>query len=335
MEEVAGVDSSKVIYCHGSLTKAKCLTCNKETKAADILDVVRDGNVPLCQNEKKGKKRKLNDVNNTTTTTTIEEGEKEEAGSPPVSREPRTRRTSSRLPSIPIEQPLNPKLCNGTLKPNITFFGESLQSSFEKSLTKDAKLVDLLIVIGTSLTVSPVNRIPGFLDENVKKVLINRNVVRIKKTDGEKNSKLMKCSARNMFDLSLLGDCDAVLANVYPSSEMEVGAEKVTTTHPSNETDYKSVDEDSSVFLFENGVYEPPTFEENNIISVKREMKEEEQEELVEVVTCDICTLSSTSSKCLPFYECLNCFDYALCDSCYEHKSKTHFNGDHRFIAME
>jgi NAD-dependent SIR2 family protein deacetylase len=51
------------------------------------------------------------------------------------------------------------QICDGPIKPDITFFGESLPDKFMKiwenlAKTKDC---DLLIVIGTALAVSPFN----------------------------------------------------------------------------------------------------------------------------------------------------------------------------------
>lgn len=45
------------------------------------------------------------------------------------------------------------------LQPDITFFGEKLTDAFEKALLEDRSKVDLLLVVGTSLKVSPVSEI--------------------------------------------------------------------------------------------------------------------------------------------------------------------------------
>jgi len=44
-------------------------------------------------------------------------------------------------------------------KPDITFFGEKLSDEFDHRLAEDRFKVDLLLVIGTSLKVSPVAEI--------------------------------------------------------------------------------------------------------------------------------------------------------------------------------
>ena len=43
------------------------------------------------------------------------------------------------------------------MKPDITFFGEKLCTSFDEAFYKDLAEMDLLLIIGTSLKVSPVS----------------------------------------------------------------------------------------------------------------------------------------------------------------------------------
>ena len=45
------------------------------------------------------------------------------------------------------------------VQPDITFFGEKLTDDFDESVEKDRSVVDLVLVIGTSLKVSPVSEI--------------------------------------------------------------------------------------------------------------------------------------------------------------------------------
>ena len=46
--------------------------------------------------------------------------------------------------------------CGGIIKPDIVFFGESLPKTFDELFNQDRKLVDLVIVMGSSLAVAPV-----------------------------------------------------------------------------------------------------------------------------------------------------------------------------------
>ena len=63
------------------------------------------------------------------------------------------------------------------LQPDITFFGEPLPPTFNARLVNhDRNLVDLVLVIGTSLKVAPVSEIVGYLPANVPQIYISREV---------------------------------------------------------------------------------------------------------------------------------------------------------------
>jgi NAD-dependent histone deacetylase SIR2 len=83
--------------------------------------------------------------------------------------------------------------CNGLVKPDIVFFGEPLPESFHRNRHVPA-MADLVIVMGTSLTVQPFASLPQFASEGVPRVLINKEIV------GDFGSRL--------DDVMILGDCD-------------------------------------------------------------------------------------------------------------------------------
>jgi len=84
------------------------------------------------------------------------------------------------------------------MKPDITFFGEQLPDKFFNTLNDlDRPAVDLVIVIGTSLTVKPVSMIPDCIRSEVPQIYISREPI----SDIE-------------FDIQLLGDCDIVVAEL-------------------------------------------------------------------------------------------------------------------------
>ncbi|XP_046844853.1 NAD-dependent protein deacetylase sirtuin-1-like [Xenia sp. Carnegie-2017] len=83
------------------------------------------------------------------------------------------------------------------MKPDIVFFGESLPKVFHDHVEKDIKQVDLLIVIGSSLKVRPVNLIPNQIPAEVPQILINREPL-----------------PHMNFDIELLGNCDAIIAHL-------------------------------------------------------------------------------------------------------------------------
>lgn len=79
------------------------------------------------------------------------------------------------------------------MKPDIVFFGESLPKSVSENLREDVKVADLVLVLGTSLQVAPVARIPQQFEPQVPRILVNRELVGYS------------------FDVELLGNCDSVV----------------------------------------------------------------------------------------------------------------------------
>jgi NAD-dependent SIR2 family protein deacetylase len=92
--------------------------------------------------------------------------------------------------------------CKGLIKPDIVFFGESLPTRFGKLLSKDLKRTDLLLVMGTSLMVTPVSLIPEMVDAKCYRALLNKEVV------GDFEIPLSS-SHWNQRDVIELGDCDS------------------------------------------------------------------------------------------------------------------------------
>ncbi|KAJ3118984.1 NAD-dependent protein deacetylase sirtuin-2 [Phlyctochytrium bullatum] len=63
--------------------------------------------------------------------------------------------------------------CGRLVKPDITFFGESLPKRFLDLRSDDMLAADLVLILGTSLKVSPFNRLPLFARDDVPRLLIN------------------------------------------------------------------------------------------------------------------------------------------------------------------
>ncbi|KAI0675683.1 DHS-like NAD/FAD-binding domain-containing protein [Trametes maxima] len=154
LETLAGVQ--RVVQCHGSFATASCIHCKVRVPGTEIADDIMGQRVPLCKHcnaatppavssktgKKKGKKRK--------------DGWDSDASDEP-------------------EPPAYPP---GIMKPDITFFGEKLDDVFERSLMEDRLQVDLLIIIGTSLKVSPVSETISHLPHSVPQILINKTPIR-------------------------------------------------------------------------------------------------------------------------------------------------------------
>ncbi|KAI5467904.1 DHS-like NAD/FAD-binding domain-containing protein [Mariannaea sp. PMI_226] len=84
--------------------------------------------------------------------------------------------------------------CNGLVKPDIVFFGEPLPRSFNQN-TPQAAMADLMLIIGTSLSVYPFAGLPELATQEKPRVLFNmERVGRI----GHRSD-----------DVTELGSCDA------------------------------------------------------------------------------------------------------------------------------
>ncbi|KIY44940.1 SIR2-domain-containing protein, partial [Fistulina hepatica ATCC 64428] len=86
--------------------------------------------------------------------------------------------------------------CNSLVKPDIVFFGESLPLEFARA-AREVPLADLLIIIGTSLTVNPFAALANMPSELCPRVLINLEQV------GDLGFR--------PDDVLLLGKCDEVV----------------------------------------------------------------------------------------------------------------------------
>lgn len=66
--------------------------------------------------------------------------------------------------------------CGGLVKPDIVFFGEQLPAAFSDNRSKSAT-ADLMLILGTSLTVQPFASLPMMAMEGVPRVLFNKERV--------------------------------------------------------------------------------------------------------------------------------------------------------------
>lgn len=146
LEQLSGVGSDKVIYAHGSLSSATCMKCRATYSANDIASDVQLGRVPLCC-QPRNKNSNISSVN-------LKRGAPDTG--PFI-----VKRKSSRVLSTPMSDIVNDNydqlrkqgLCGGVIKPDVTFFGEKLATHVGRSLQKDVKNADALLVMGTSLSV--------------------------------------------------------------------------------------------------------------------------------------------------------------------------------------
>ncbi|KAK0709580.1 DHS-like NAD/FAD-binding domain-containing protein [Lasiosphaeria miniovina] len=183
LEAKAGIRPEKLVQCHGSFATASCFKCGYKVDGDSLFPEIKAGKIPRCRKCAQGsrttnnsRKRKLN-----------RDGTEKK-----VRRKPGDYDSNS-----DSEFDLPTSSC-GVMKPDITFFGEPLPDEFSKRLTEhDRDLVDLVIVIGTSLKVAPVSEVVPFLPSNIPQIYISRTPV-----------------SHVNFDIDLLGDCDIVVSEL-------------------------------------------------------------------------------------------------------------------------
>ena len=108
--------------------------------------------------------------------------------------------------------------CGSVVRPDVVLFGESLPSRFFDSISEDFDKCDLLVVVGTSLTVSPFNTLVGKSKRCVPRIYINKTA------PGKADNMLswfLSMTANIDFtrdnDLFLQGYCDEIVTDICKS----------------------------------------------------------------------------------------------------------------------
>jgi len=155
------VPRKNIVYAHGSLRWAQCMKCRAKVDSSEIIKDVQGGRVPLCKAASKTRKRPLSSSNSVCISKT-DGSECSHAVPSSVTRLRRSNSVFSSCSSISDTQSCvisssngmpEVGLCNGIMKPGITFFGEKLHYDVNRLLEADRKKADALIVMGTSLSV--------------------------------------------------------------------------------------------------------------------------------------------------------------------------------------
>ena len=117
------------------------------------------------------------------------------------------------------------KCKTGIVKPDVVFFGENLPERFFNLSKIDFPMIDLFIVIGSSLKVQPCSNLPGYCRDDIPRVLINNTPVATYQERiavDEKNNVLVDVienSNKQLFkynhitnrrDIYLEGDCQEI-----------------------------------------------------------------------------------------------------------------------------
>ncbi|CAI7665451.1 unnamed protein product [Penicillium pancosmium] len=181
IEANAGVLPENIVQCHGSFATATCVKCEHKVSGDAIFGEIKAGNVPECN-----ACRQIIEAD-----ALKPQGLKRKRSSNGGQKDRKEFEDSSDEEDYEIPTP-------GVMKPDITFFGEDLPDEFGRRLIHhDRELVDLVIVIGTSLKVAPVAEVPGILPRDIPQIYISRTPV-----------------SHTGFDIDLLGDCDVVVSEL-------------------------------------------------------------------------------------------------------------------------
>ncbi|KAF4455548.1 nad-dependent histone deacetylase sir2 [Fusarium austroafricanum] len=178
LEVKAGVPKDKLIQCHGSFGTATCVQCGYQCAGEIIFPEIKADKIPRCP-------RCLQTLRTT-------------GGAPKRKRSAGTEKKRRRWSADSSDESEYDIPSAGVMKPDITFFGEALPDEFSRRLTEhDRDKVDLVIVIGTSLKVTPVSEIVSWLPAHIPQIYVSRQAVN-----------------HINFDIDLLGDCDIVVAEL-------------------------------------------------------------------------------------------------------------------------
>ncbi|KAG9504105.1 hypothetical protein J7337_004069 [Fusarium musae] len=178
LEVKAGVPKDKLIQCHGSFGTATCVQCGYKCPGEAIFPEIKADKIPRCP-------RCVQTLRTT-------------GGAPKRKRSAGTEKKRRRWSADSSDESEYDIPSAGVMKPDITFFGEALPDEFSRRLTEhDRDKVDLVIVIGTSLKVTPVSEIVSWLPANIPQIYVSRQAVN-----------------HINFDIDLLGDCDVVVSEL-------------------------------------------------------------------------------------------------------------------------
>ncbi|KAM0740995.1 hypothetical protein ACQRIT_003852 [Beauveria bassiana] len=192
LEIKAGVPRDKLIQCHGSFGTASCVQCGHRIAGELIFPDIRAGIIPRCPKCTQAAAASTNRASSSKRRRAVAEKKRRRWSADDSSDDDAA--ASHHGASTAYYDASSA----GVMKPDITFFGEALPDEFSRRLTEnDRDKVDLVIVIGTSLKVTPVSEIVSWLPSHIPQIYVSRQPV-----------------THINFDIDLLGDCDVVVAEL-------------------------------------------------------------------------------------------------------------------------
>ncbi|EJP64691.1 Sir2 family protein [Beauveria bassiana ARSEF 2860] len=192
LEIKAGVPRDKLIQCHGSFGTASCVQCGHRIAGEFIFPDIRAGIIPRCPKCTQAAAASTNRASSSKRRRAASEKKRRRWSADDSSDD------DAAAAHHGASTAYYDASSAGVMKPDITFFGEALPDEFSRRLTEnDRDKVDLVIVIGTSLKVTPVSEIVSWLPSHIPQIYVSRQPVN-----------------HINFDIDLLGDCDVVVAEL-------------------------------------------------------------------------------------------------------------------------
>ncbi|KAJ3257951.1 NAD-dependent protein deacetylase sirtuin-2 [Chytriomyces hyalinus] len=158
LERVAGIREEFLVEAHGSFASAKCVGGRLKPKPNQYQSSDNENNPNHSSSEEEAE-------------------ESEEPFTAPCGATYTQEWVKKQVFAGKIPTCENPDCPAGLVKPDITFFGEQLPARFFTCLKTDFARADAVIVMGSSLKVSPFAMLPLLLSKDVPRLLINNEVV--------------------------------------------------------------------------------------------------------------------------------------------------------------
>jgi NAD+-dependent protein deacetylase SIR2 len=174
IDRIAGIRRDKLVQLHGSFETATCISCGHCVKGEEIFPEIRKGKVPNCAECAKERQVRIDQMI--------------------AIRAQNGRSVRRKIQRGGVDSTSEPA---GIMRPDIVFMGEP-PKPYLKRFKRDCAQVDLVIVMGTSLPVEPVNTMPSQIPPKVPQIYIGKNQIYHEK------------SRKIDFDIQLLGECDVV-----------------------------------------------------------------------------------------------------------------------------
>ena len=166
------------------------------------------------------------------------------------------------------------------------------------------------------------SNVVGFLPENIPRILINRDIVQVRKSSTQ-DSQDGFC----IWDACLLGNCDAVTQAMKDKLSKTDSAATTSAEHKPHSGRLIATDDNGNGLWLKKQPRESILLFEGALLSATNEKDEVAPPQNVMVVHCDNCENEIKGN----IFCCKTCFDYDLCGSCYPKIRQQHAGGQHEF----